>query len=398
MPVAAATACAWLVATLPSIAGAAPQAAFYTWQAPGGAWTAGQRVIALSFDDGPSPYTPQVLSVLQQYGVPATFFAVGTQVAAYPQYTRMVVAAGDPVENHAWSHAELTTLTAAQIGAQVDRAQAEIASVIGAAPNCVRPPYDAFDQTVLTVVGARGLTTMSYSVAPSDWSRPGVTAIVNGVVGAAFPGAVVDLHDGGGDRSETVAALPRIITALRAKGYGFVSICGYLHARDKSAVYGFGQAPPTGSPVVSNTPFVGAAGTASGYWLTARDGGVFSTGVPFYGSMGTKPLAKPVVGMAATPDGGGYWLVASDGGVFSFGDARFSGSMGAKPLYRPVVGMAADTATGGYWLVASDGGVFSFHAPFYGSMGGTNTTNRFFAMVATPGGVGYLLAGAQAVP
>ncbi|MDA8367272.1 MAG: hypothetical protein M0Z62_10010, partial [Actinomycetota bacterium] len=79
-------------------------------------------------------------------------------------------------------------------------------------------------------------------------------------------------------------------------------------------------------------------------------------------------LNKPVVGMAATPDGGGYWLVAADGGIFSFGDARFHGSTGALVLNQPIVGMAATPDGGGYWLVAADGGIFTFgDAPFKGS-------------------------------
>ena len=80
----------------------------------------------------------------------------------------------------------------------------------------------------------------------------------------------------------------------------------------------------------------------------------------FHGSMGGKPLNKPVVGIAVTPDNGGYYLVAADGGVFTFGDAHFQGSMGGKPLNKPVVGMAVDDTTSGYWLVAGDGGVFTF--------------------------------------
>ena len=86
------------------------QPAFTTFQAPGGAATAGQRVIALTFDDGPGPFTPQVLSVLQRFQVPATFFEIGEQVARYPQYSKMVAAAGFPVEDHTWSHPDLTTL------------------------------------------------------------------------------------------------------------------------------------------------------------------------------------------------------------------------------------------------------------------------------------------------
>jgi hypothetical protein len=106
---------------------------------------------------------------------------------------------------------------------------------------------------------------MSYSVDPKDWSTPGVATIVSRVVAAAAPGAVVDLHDGGGNRSETVAALPQIITRPRADGYDFVSICGDRQMREQSAVHGFGQVPPPASPVVSDAPYSGAAGTASGY-------------------------------------------------------------------------------------------------------------------------------------
>ncbi len=81
-------------------------------------------------------------------------------------------------------------------------------------------------------------------------------------------------------------------------------------------------------------------------------------------------MAKPIVGMAATPTGDGYWLVASDGGIFAFGDAGFFGSTGAVPLAKPIVGMAATPSGQGYWLVASDGGIFAFgDAGFFGSPG-----------------------------
>ena len=146
-----------------------------------------------------------------------------------------------------------------------------------------------------------------------------------------------------------------------------------------------------------NAPIVGMAATpdGGGYWLVAVDGGVFSFGdAAFFGSMGGAHLNAPIVGMAATPDGGGYWLVAADGGVFSFGDAGFFGSMGGAHLNAPIVGVAATPDGGGYWLVASDGGVFSLgDASYSGSMAGSLGGNRVTALAATPDGGGYWLLG-----
>ena len=127
-----------------------------------------------------------------------------------------------------------------------------------------------------------------------------------------------------------------------------------------------------------NQPIVGMAATpdGGGYWLVASDGGIFIFGdAQFFGSTGSIRLNQPIVGMAATPDGGGYWLVASDGGIFSFGDAQFFGSTGSIRLNQPIVGMAATPDGGGYWLVASDGGIFNFgDAPFEGSLGGSGAS------------------------
>ncbi|MBV9661838.1 MAG: polysaccharide deacetylase family protein [Acidimicrobiales bacterium] len=374
--------------------------AFYTYDAPGGASTAGQKVIALTFDDGPGPNTPQVLSVLQRYGVPATFFEIGEHVAQYPQYTQMLTAAGYPVENHTWTHPDLTRIPISQFPYQIDQTQNEIRAVTGQTPTCVRPPYNAWNATVVDQLAQRQLTTMSYSIDPRDWTLPGTQAIAARVIGSAFPGAVVDLHDAGGPRDQTVAALPQIINGLRAKGYGFVSICGSVgpSTHQQSAVYAFGSAFVAGPPVTSNLPLVGALATPTslGYWLVASDGGVFSFGdATFYGSGGGIHLNQPIVGITATPTGQGYWLVASDGGVFSFGDATFYGSTGGIHLNQPIVGMGSDRVTGGYWLVASDGGVFSFNAPFLGSRGGQSPVERFFAMAVTDDGYGYLLAGAH---
>ena len=137
-------------------AASGPQAAFYTYQAPGGGDTAGKRVIALTFDDGPGPYTPQILSVLEQYKVPATFFEIGNQVVQYPQYTKMLAAAGYPVEDHTWTHPDLSRIPVSQFAYQIDQTQNEIRSLTGQTPTCVRPPYDDWDATVLGQIAAAG--------------------------------------------------------------------------------------------------------------------------------------------------------------------------------------------------------------------------------------------------
>jgi hypothetical protein len=144
-----------------------------------------------------------------------------------------------------------------------------------------------------------------------------------------------------------------------------------------------------------NRPIVGIAPTpkGAGYWLVARDGGVFAFGgARFLGSMGGRHLNQPVVAMAATPTGRGYWLVARDGGVFAFGDARFFGSMGGRHLNQPVVGMAATPKGAGYWLVARDGGVFAFgDARFFGSTGGRRLNEPVVGMARNRSGRGYWL-------
>ncbi len=171
---------------------------------------------------------------------------------------------------------------------------------------------------------------------------------------------------------------------------------GFRTATSGGQVSSFESAPPMGSLAgVLNKPIVGMAATpdGKGYWLVAADGGIFAFGdAGFYGSTGNLVLNKPIVGMAATPDGKGYWLVAADGGIFAFGDAGFYGSTGNLVLNKPIVGMAATPDGKGYWLVAADGGIFAFgDAGFYGSTGNLVLNKPIVGMAATPDGKGYWL-------
>ena len=175
------------------------------------------------------------------------------------------------------------------------------------------------------------------------------------------------------------------------------SVSAYWLVASDGGIFSFGGAHFYGSTggTVLNKPVVGmaATGDGGGYWLVASDGGIFSYGdANFYGSTGAIRLNQPVVGMAATPDGGGYWLVAADGGIFSYGDAHFFGSTGAMRLNQPVVGMAATGDGGGYWLVAADGGIFAYgDAQFYGSTGSMHLNKPIISMLPGPNGLGYFL-------
>jgi peptidoglycan/xylan/chitin deacetylase (PgdA/CDA1 family) len=193
---------------------------------PGGLYPAGDKVAALTFDDGPNPtFTPQILQVLTQYHVPATFQIVGYEGAARPDLLKAEAADGMTLTNHTWDHAGLTSLNPAQFAGEVDATTNLIQSTTGQTVKCVRPPYGYTNGSVVAQLAQRGLGELLWDIDPSDYATPGAGVIVSRVLAALHPGAIVILHDGGGDRSQTVAALPAIITGIQAAGYTLVPVC-----------------------------------------------------------------------------------------------------------------------------------------------------------------------------
>lgn len=181
--------------------------------------------IALTFDDGPAPvYTTEVLSVLRRYGVHATFFMLGIWVKRYPELAKAVLADGHAVGDHSWSHPDLTKLSDGDIQQQLANTVQVIRQTLGIRPALFRPPYEAYDRRVLTIAGALKLSTILWDVDPADWSRPGTGAIVSNVLSHLHNGAIILMHDGGGDRSQTVEALSTIIQQAVARGFHFVTI------------------------------------------------------------------------------------------------------------------------------------------------------------------------------
>lgn len=187
---------------------------------------AGSKVVYLTFDDGPSAaYTPRILNVLARYGVQATFFEIGQEVSAHPSVTRQVAQQGHSVQNHSWSHPDLSRLPASAVTSQVTKTDQAIRAQTGRTPSCLRPPYGSLNSTVRSRSAALGKQVVLWSVDPQDWARPGTGAIESRVLRTVRPGSVILMHDGGGNRSQTVDALPTIISTLRARGYGFGVLC-----------------------------------------------------------------------------------------------------------------------------------------------------------------------------
>jgi len=186
-----------------------------------------RKLLALTFDDGPSPsYTPQILAILAKYRARATFFQLGVCAAGHPELTRAVAAAGHELAVHSWSHPYLTKLSAEAVTADSKRCVALFHRLVG--PGLVvrweRPPYGATNAQVRSAIEAAGLRQILWNLDTNDWRKPGAAVIAQRVLSGARHGAVVLMHDGGGNREGTVEALRQVVPALQARGYELVTL------------------------------------------------------------------------------------------------------------------------------------------------------------------------------
>ncbi|MBO1414611.1 polysaccharide deacetylase family protein [Streptomyces sp. FH025] len=181
--------------------------------------------VALTFDDGPDPvHTRQVLEILDRYGARASFFCVGHHVAAMPDEVRRIAAAGHELGSHSWSHPFLPDLTPDQVREQLDRTAEAVARVTGETPTRFRPPYGALSPEVLAALDGYPTALTMFDVDSRDWTRPGPERIAANVLNGAGPGSVVLMHEGAGDRGQTVLALPSIIEGLLERGLELVTV------------------------------------------------------------------------------------------------------------------------------------------------------------------------------
>ena len=192
-----------------------------------------QKVIALTFDDGPWPKsTALILDILKRNNIKGTFFVLGQNVQNYPDLTKRIVAEGNTIANHTWYHLyhKMNPQTAAY---EVANTSDIIFKTTGIKTDLFRPPGGIMNNGVAAYARSNKYAIIMWSSDSTDYSRPGVPRLINNIFRSAKPGGIVLMHDGGGDRSHTVKALPEVINKFRKQGYEFVTIPEMLEMQDK---------------------------------------------------------------------------------------------------------------------------------------------------------------------
>jgi peptidoglycan/xylan/chitin deacetylase (PgdA/CDA1 family) len=200
------------------------------------------RDIALTFDDGPGPYTPGVLSVLERLRVHATFFVIGKMLRYFSASTVREIKDGDVIGDHTETHPQMALLSAHEQYEELFEQIARIELLGGPRPVLFRPPYGSFNTTTLRELHRLHLLMTLWSVDTEDYLQPGVSVIVQRVLAGAHAGAIVLMHDAGGTRTQTIAALPIVIDDLRARGFHLVTVPQLLED----------DPPPPGQPLPPN--------------------------------------------------------------------------------------------------------------------------------------------------
>jgi cellulose synthase/poly-beta-1,6-N-acetylglucosamine synthase-like glycosyltransferase/peptidoglycan/xylan/chitin deacetylase (PgdA/CDA1 family) len=190
------------------------------------------RRIALTFDDGPDPrWTPRIAAALRRLHAPATFFVIGSKVVRHPDLVRSLHRWGFEVGNHTFTHVDLASLPVWERRLQISLTERALDAAVGVGTRLIRPPYSSVPAAVTPAqerayadLASRGYVIVLSDLDGDDWRRPGVGAIVRAVTPGANQGGIVLLHDGGGDRSQTLAAVERLVPSLRARGFRFVTV------------------------------------------------------------------------------------------------------------------------------------------------------------------------------
>lgn len=189
------------------------------------------KVVALTFDDGPSPqFTKAYVDVLKSMNVKGTFFVIGKIAEKNPDLLKYIVQNGNEIGLHSYSHFFMPKLSPQQMADELYKTQKVIFDATNVKPTLFRPPYGAFNDTLIKISNAFGLHVVLWSVDPNDWKKPGVLNIVNRIIKNSVPGSIILMHEG---KPETYAALPQVIERLKAKGYSFLTVSELMAAGKK---------------------------------------------------------------------------------------------------------------------------------------------------------------------
>lgn len=192
------------------------------WEVP-----TSQKLIALTFDDGPSPtFTPQIINLLNKNKAKATFFVTGKQAEKFPELIKLTASQGHSIGNHMYQHQLISRLSLEALIDDLSRANKIIFDLTGTAPHFFRPPDGYYDETIVKAAEALNYQVViwTWSQDTRDWSGISAAKISERVIDNAKPGDIILLHDQGGDRSNTVEALEIILSALTKEGYKFVTL------------------------------------------------------------------------------------------------------------------------------------------------------------------------------
>ena len=180
-----------------------------------------RMLIALTFDDGPTGSTEDILDTLERYGARATFFVLGSMIESNEGIVRRAHESGNEIFGHSWSHSRLTGLSYDQVSSDITRTHEAITNIIGEAPRFFRPPYGVSNETVRRASGNLGFTMINWDVDPSDWATTDPNVIYDSIMEVVTPGTVMVLHD---SRPSTASAMERVIPSLIERGYKLVTL------------------------------------------------------------------------------------------------------------------------------------------------------------------------------
>jgi peptidoglycan/xylan/chitin deacetylase (PgdA/CDA1 family) len=319
--------------TMPQISTSCPAAPYGSASAAPGTG----KTIALTFDDGPGASTSSILSILQSYGVPATFFNIGQNAAARAALVRQESTTGYMLGNHTWDHPDMTKLSASAQGTEMDRATTEQQNLTGTQPCAFRPPGGSYNATTLSLAQQRRMKFWTWSVDTEDWKASGSASAywVNRIIslaeteGRALQHPVVLMHNQPAGNPATVRALPTIIKYFRSLGYTFVDLAGRTRWSTRQASQAVAQ-----TSAAVDVLYKGADGSLNRQW--------FVPGAGWHGpsSMGPRAVnGEPsvVTSVPGTVDAfwqgwnGGLWHQYTTGGGWSSQTDMGMGTLGGPP-------------------------------------------------------------------